>query len=98
MNKIGEINIPNKYTLANLSEVFKNKNPTNKTILLLRLYAEKHISAQEMYILKKEDITVKKTGKDLMKNQNRSKNIYKKIQHLDNHKTDRKRMSEKLGL
>lgn len=68
MNKISKINIPNKHTFVNLSEVFKNKNPTNKTVLLLRLYAEKHISVEEMLILKKEDIVAKKTGKELMEN------------------------------
>lgn len=98
LNKIGGINIPNKYTFLNLSEVFKNKKPTNKTILLLRLYAEKHISAQEMLTLKEEDVIVTKTGKDLINNQNHSKDIYLKIQNFDKYGIQRKNIIEKIGL
>lgn len=83
MNKIGDINIVNDQTFQNLKNVFNNKNPTNKTILLLRLYAEKNISVTELEILSSEDVKNDRKGYELLKQQNTPRAIFDRIKALD---------------
>lgn len=83
MNKIGDISIVNDQTFQNLKNVFNNKNPTNKTILLLRLYAEKNISVTELEILSSEDVKNDKKGYELLKQQNAPIVVFERIKALD---------------
>ncbi|MDK6679220.1 MULTISPECIES: hypothetical protein [unclassified Aerococcus] len=53
--KIGDIEIENIATQKVLASILENKEPTNKTILLLRLFLEQNINLSELLILKKDD-------------------------------------------
>lgn len=64
MQKINDIQIPNKYTFEKLTQVFRDKKPTNKTVLLLRLYMEQNIDVSEMHVLVQNVVSNKRKGKD----------------------------------
>lgn len=64
MQEINDIKIPNKYTFEKLTEIFKDKKPTNKTVLLLRLYTEQNIDVSEIHVLVQNEVPNRRKGKD----------------------------------
>ncbi|MDK6597071.1 MULTISPECIES: hypothetical protein [Aerococcus] len=65
--KIGNIIINDEAVFQQLEKTFENKNPTNRTILILKLFCEKSISIQELKILQSPRLMTNKKGQDLKK-------------------------------
>lgn len=83
MSKIGAVEILNEFTYNKLEKVFKGKTPTDKTVLLMRLFAERNINTPELLILQKEKISSKVTGLDLLNSTYPRSTLYEKIQRSD---------------
>lgn len=98
MNQLGDIKIFNYKTFTKLQGIFNGKKPTNKTILLLRLYIERDISSNELMILKQQDYPTNKLGSSFEKNvvSDRNNVLYERIEALDKHSDRRMTIIEKM--
>lgn len=99
MQQIKDVQIPNQYTFNKLQKIFKNKKPTNKSVLLLRLYVERNIDGAEMDILLKVDVKKEKTAKEFVRLKKKSpkpvqNNLYNKVASLN--QFNNKRLIDKL--
>lgn len=83
LNKIGDIEVFNDFTYQKLQNVFEGKKPTNKTILLMRLFAERNINATEMRLLKEDEIVINNTGADIIDSVNSSGVLYENIKGMN---------------
>lgn len=101
VQKINSIQIPNDYTFNKLNKLLKNKKPTPKTVLLLRLYTEQNITVPEMKILINDGIQKKKTAKSFIDKKkietvSRQNDLFKKIIQLDRYKNSRTLLIDKM--
>lgn len=83
LNKIGDITIFNEFTYQKLRKIFEGKNPTNKTILLMRLFAERNIDVDEMIILKEDEGVVQDTAEELVDNSANAMFLYENLKKLE---------------
>lgn len=101
MQQINDIQITNKYTFEKLNKIFMNKKPTNKTVLLLRLYTEQNIDVSEMHVLVQNEVANKRKGKDFTKEnftepKPKSHLLFKNIAQLDVYKDNHVKLIDKL--
>lgn len=101
MKVINDVEISNKYTFKKLTKILENKKPTNKTVLLLRLYIEQNINTDEMLILVKNDLKTNKKAKDFVryekdKPKEINSNVFTNIAQLDVYKGNHVKLIDKL--
>lgn len=101
MQEINDIQIPNKYTYEKLTQLFRDKKPTSKTVLLLRLYTEQNIDGSEMHLLVQNQVPSKKKGNDFTTKKfdepkAKINSLLKNITELDVYKDKHVRLIDKL--